>query len=337
MRACPRGLLKIGGGYIYVDVSGCEGCFSCVEACERAAIVRAPARPVALRSADSGKVVVGSRAEAKALRTAAQVAAKASVSPRERAAGPDAVITSSTRAAADGGPTVGWSLPEAAAVAFALLVAIVLKNAALDAPALVAMPSGARTASRVLLLVCFYAAQAGVLVALTRHRGIAFAEAFRIKTGAWPSGIVGSVGAVLVLVVGTRMASLVWGALARGAGWDPPVGGGSSFQSVFGGGGAGLALAVALTVVVGPITEELAFRGVIAQALDGRFGRRAAIVGSATLFAFYHLTPWQFVPMFVFGCALAWLSLTRSTLWPAIVLHSAYNGVVVAAAFWLSG
>jgi membrane protease YdiL (CAAX protease family)/ferredoxin len=73
--------LRIGPSYIGVDWSRCTQCFACADACGKQAIQRAvvPARGEAVGSAlrDTSKVVVGSRAEAKAVRKAALKATKA--------------------------------------------------------------------------------------------------------------------------------------------------------------------------------------------------------------------------------------------------------------------
>jgi hypothetical protein len=175
-----------------------------------------------------------------------------------------------------------------------------------------------------------------LLVFLARRHSERFSVAFRLDRG---TGVGADVAASTSLVLGfllaTRLASMAWGAIAQAAGWMPPSS--ESLVGVFGGGGAGLVLAVVTVVLVGPFAEELAFRGVIAGALRERFGTRVAIVGSAAVFSVYHVAPWALVPTFLLGLALAWLAFDRKTLWPAIALHALYNGVVVAAAFWLSG
>jgi len=85
---CPKNALKVGAAFIYVDWRVCDGCLMCVEVCDRNAIV---SRLVPRRSSDAlstvqvtdvSKVVVGSRAEAKAVRKAAEKAAKEKKSPR---------------------------------------------------------------------------------------------------------------------------------------------------------------------------------------------------------------------------------------------------------------
>ena len=99
------------------------------------------------------------------------------------------------------------------------------------------------------------------------------------------------------------------------------------------GGGIGLALSVLLVAFIAPIAEELAFRGVILQSVGARWGQWPAIVVSAMLFAAYHVNLWLFLPMFALGAALAWLAVTRRSLWPAIAMHVLYNSLAVAAAF----
>jgi membrane protease YdiL (CAAX protease family) len=197
------------------------------------------------------------------------------------------------------------------------------------------MPPSGQVAARAVALGGFYTAQVGVLAFLAHRHGSMLPEAFglRSRDRVGPGAIAGATGLVALLLLATRAASTAWGALAQAAGWMPPPT--EALTAVFGGGGLGLGLAVAMVVVVAPFAEELAFRGVIARALSGRFGARAGIIGSAAVFSAYHGTAWVLVPTFVLGCALAWLALTRRSLWPAITLHALYNAVVVAAAFWL--
>jgi membrane protease YdiL (CAAX protease family) len=41
--------------------------------------------------------------------------------------------------------------------------------------------------------------------------------------------------------------------------------------------------------------------------------------------------------MLVLGVALGWLAWRQRSVWPAIALHSLYNAVAVAAAFYTRG
>lgn len=95
-----------------------------------------------------------------------------------------------------------------------------------------------------------------------------------------------------------------------------------------------LSLVVA-TVVLGPIFEELLYRGVLLQGL-ARGGKALAITVSAVVFAAVHVTGlpreslWRSAavflpPLFILGLLLAWLTLRTGRLGPAIFLHSGHN------------
>jgi membrane protease YdiL (CAAX protease family) len=82
--------------------------------------------------------------------------------------------------------------------------------------------------------------------------------------------------------------------------------------------------AIAL-VVIAPIAEEMLFRGLIFREFARRYSMRHAIFGSATLFALFHLNPWQAVVAFPIGVIAAWLVLKTGSIIPGIVLHAALN------------
>ena len=140
---------------------------------------------------------------------------------------------------------------------------------------------------------------------------------------------------MVVLLFGVEFVAIGYGLGAQAVGWRQPLTMSTDVASVFGVGGLGLALSVVLVAIVAPIAEELAFRGVVLSALGDRLGMWPAIAVSAVLFATYHVNVWLFLPMLVFGLALGWLTWTRRSLWPAIAMHVLYNGLAVAAAFWV--
>ena len=96
-------------------------------------------------------------------------------------------------------------------------------------------------------------------------------------------------------------------------------------------------LAVFLLVgLVGPILEELMFRGVLVDALAARFKARGVIFGSSAAFAAFHTVgvsaaqPLEsilvLVPqLFLFGAVLAYLRIMRGRLGPAIFAHAGFN------------
>jgi membrane protease YdiL (CAAX protease family) len=107
------------------------------------------------------------------------------------------------------------------------------------------------------------------------------------------------------------------------------------------GGAASLALRIPMALVVvslGPLVEELLFRGALLSALLRRMPTGWAIAISSLLFACVHLPDlgflWYAVPnLALLAAALAWLRLRSGSLWPAVVAHGMNNLLVVVAWF----
>lgn len=106
------------------------------------------------------------------------------------------------------------------------------------------------------------------------------------------------------------------------------------------GGAASLGVRLPLVLVVvsvGPLVEELLFRGALLSALLRRVGTGWAIALSSLLFACVHLPDlgflWYAVPnLALLAAALAWLRLGSGSLWPAVVAHGVNN--LLAATAW---
>ena len=92
---------------------------------------------------------------------------------------------------------------------------------------------------------------------------------------------------------------------------------------------------VSAAVVLGPITEELMYRGVLLKALQAR-GRIFALIVSSLVFAAVHLAGIDTTqllasaavflpPLFLLGLILAWITQRTARLGPAIFLHSGWN------------
>jgi membrane protease YdiL (CAAX protease family) len=104
---------------------------------------------------------------------------------------------------------------------------------------------------------------------------------------------------------------------------------------------AALPLRVALMVIVvtvGPLVEELLFRGVLLSALLRRLPAGWAVAACSLLFALVHLPDlgflWYALPgLALLAAALAWLRLRSGSIWPAVLAHGANNLVAVAAWF----
>jgi len=101
----------------------------------------------------------------------------------------------------------------------------------------------------------------------------------------------------------------------------------------------GLRLPLVLVVVsVGPLVEELLFRGVLLSALLQRWHAGWAVTISSLAFALIHLPglqyQWYALPALAgLAWVLAWLRLRSGSIWPAVVAHSVNNLLAVAGWF----
>lgn len=87
---------------------------------------------------------------------------------------------------------------------------------------------------------------------------------------------------------------------------------------------------VLAVVLVAPIAEELFFRGVVYNAWEREHGTRAAVFGSAALFAAIHASLYLFLPIFVLGVVLALVYRSTRSLPATIALHAGFNAITVA-------
>jgi tetratricopeptide (TPR) repeat protein len=87
--------------------------------------------------------------------------------------------------------------------------------------------------------------------------------------------------------------------------------------------------AILAIVIVGPIAEEIIFRGLIYGALERRVHVLGAMLISSFLFALAHLQVTHFIPIFCLGIALNWARWKSGSLGLPIVLHVLNNGVAL--------
>ena len=77
-----------------------------------------------------------------------------------------------------------------------------------------------------------------------------------------------------------------------------------------------------------PVVEELAFRGLLLPNLMHRVAPRAAVLGSAALFALVHLEPTMLI-QFGAGILFAVAYLETRSLWVSMAMHLTNNALVV--------
>jgi len=96
-------------------------------------------------------------------------------------------------------------------------------------------------------------------------------------------------------------------------------------------------LAVASLVFLGPLAEELVFRGVLLRSLLRGHGTSAAVWISAAAFAALHLldpSAWLVTPLLlVLGVVLGYQTVTTGRLGRAVAMHAGFNLVTVVALF----
>ncbi|MCX8007650.1 MAG: CPBP family intramembrane metalloprotease [Coriobacteriia bacterium] len=213
------------------------------------------------------------------------------------------------------------------------LAAFVGKEALLAIAPVRGLPVDALVLVRGIALGGYYAVQLLAVRWLADRRGSSLGRALggRARSLAERFAVLAR---VVLVVVGARAFGILYGLLMRQAGFVPDS---SALLKTFGGRATGLVLAAVLVVCVGPVIEEIVFRGVLLQGLMTRLGAWPAIAVQAVVFAALHRSVWLFVPMTALGAALGWLAWDRESIRPAIVAHAAYNAITVAAAFALRG
>lgn len=91
---------------------------------------------------------------------------------------------------------------------------------------------------------------------------------------------------------------------------------------------------IVLASLIGPILEEIFFRGFCYPVLRNKIGMQWALIITSALFALIHENTFAFWPIFVLGLALGYLYEKRGSLIAPMVLHVTHNAVFLAYFFW---
>jgi len=78
-------------------------------------------------------------------------------------------------------------------------------------------------------------------------------------------------------------------------------------------------------VIVGPIHEELLYRGVIQRFLGTKYSARSSIIVSSIIFGLAHIHPGLILSSFVLGLFLGYIYHKWDNLWYSIILHMLIN------------
>jgi membrane protease YdiL (CAAX protease family) len=99
--------------------------------------------------------------------------------------------------------------------------------------------------------------------------------------------------------------------------------------------GPALVAATGIAVLVGPLLEELLFRGFLQSVLAQVLGERGGLVLSSALFAALHGVPG--LPMlFSLSLFFGWLQRRTRCIWVPYAAHALHNGIMLALALQVS-
>jgi CAAX protease family protein len=87
-------------------------------------------------------------------------------------------------------------------------------------------------------------------------------------------------------------------------------------------------IAVAVgTIALGPLMEELIFRGALFRPLRQQYAAAPVVLVTAVLFAAVHLDPHRMFPLFLMGAVLGYVRWASGSLVPPLLLHMSFNAV----------
>ena len=136
----------------------------------------------------------------------------------------------------------------------------------------------------------------------------------------------------LGVAIAGRVLSTGWGVAMSLLGFEPPEE--LDVTALMPSDALGIVLLVVLVVVIGPVVEEIVFRGALYPAIRTRTGAGVAMVLSGILFGLIHVDLlWLVVPTALLGIALAWLYEKTRSLWVPILCHAVFNLTALALAF----
>ena len=88
-----------------------------------------------------------------------------------------------------------------------------------------------------------------------------------------------------------------------------------------------------MIAIVGPIAEELMFRGYILDSIQRLHGDRVAIIISAILFGLIHLNPYIIGTAIIGGLIYGWIRVKTGSLLPCIAAHMMWNTMALIVTY----
>ncbi len=91
-------------------------------------------------------------------------------------------------------------------------------------------------------------------------------------------------------------------------------------------------ITVGILVAVGPLAEEVFFRGFLLPAFVQGIGMLPGLIVSSAIFALAHGDLTVILPTFASGAILSWLYLRTRSIWPGFLAHAGQNSLAVTFA-----
>jgi membrane protease YdiL (CAAX protease family) len=177
-----------------------------------------------------------------------------------------------------------------------------------------------------LLTIALYGMIAAAVLWAARQTGDARRALGLVAPKSWPR----AVGLALLTVIGALAVSALLEPILHSAeqqGLAPDTSRPPGTSPI-----VGAVLACIALAIVGPVVEELFFRGLLTAAFRRRFGPIRTALLTAALFALAHVLPRVIPPVFVLGLALALVYERIGSTLPGMLIHCLYNGIAVTAA-----
>ena len=152
-------------------------------------------------------------------------------------------------------------------------------------------------------------------------RGLPKRDAFALRAPrSWGQAIGLGVGVLFVVAIANAVFNpLLHGGREQGltpSGWEPKH-------------AAAFALNMLAFSVIGPIAEELTFRGLGFYLLESFVGPTATILVLGVMFGLWHGLIEALPVLVVFGLCLAYLRARTDSIFPGMILHAAFNGAAL--------
>lgn len=128
----------------------------------------------------------------------------------------------------------------------------------------------------------------------------------------------------------SNIASSVAGSIFENFGIDYEVNYGEDPKGIF-----GFMLSLLATVIVPPLVEEFACRGIVLGLLR-KFGDTFAIIVSSILFGLMHSNFEQIPFAFLVGIGLGFITIKSGSIWLAVIVHACNNSISVIYSYFLS-